>query len=357
VDLKGFEPLTSSMPWKRAPNCATGPHTTGLNYTIGDVQDSPRVLAYIREAALQHTASYNETMPKPHRQVPVALALILGLTSSSCLYTKRVILRHGKKVTATTAPILLTATRDELNARIANLYNAINSFQSTVDMTPSIGSASTGEITEIKDVLAHILFRKPASILILGQYPVVRNTAFVMVSDGANFKVSLPSKNLFEVGANSAPPTSKNKLENLRPETFLSSMLIRPTDPSIEMPALVDATDEDNALYILYFARKGPNGEFQGLARGVWFDRIDLSIVRQIVYDESGAIVSDTRYSKWQAYNGVMFPAHIDINLSKDRYGVVLDVTDMQMNLNLTDDKFILNQPDGSQLQVIGAPK
>ena len=26
MDLKGFEPLTSSMPWKRAPNCATGPH-------------------------------------------------------------------------------------------------------------------------------------------------------------------------------------------------------------------------------------------------------------------------------------------------------------------------------------------
>ena len=25
VDLIGFEPMTSSMPWKRAPNCATGP--------------------------------------------------------------------------------------------------------------------------------------------------------------------------------------------------------------------------------------------------------------------------------------------------------------------------------------------
>jgi hypothetical protein len=34
VDLKGFEPLTSSMPWKRAPNCATGPHATALNHTI-----------------------------------------------------------------------------------------------------------------------------------------------------------------------------------------------------------------------------------------------------------------------------------------------------------------------------------
>jgi hypothetical protein len=26
VDLVGFEPTTSSMPWKRAPNCATGPY-------------------------------------------------------------------------------------------------------------------------------------------------------------------------------------------------------------------------------------------------------------------------------------------------------------------------------------------
>jgi hypothetical protein len=298
-------------------------------------------------------------MPKPRRRAPVALALLLGLTSSSCLYTKRVILRHNKKVNAATAPKLLDATQDELRARIMNLYNAVNSFQATVDMTPSVGSVYTGQITEIKDVRAHILFRKPASMFILGQYPVVRTTAFEMVSDGADFKVFLSSKNLFETGSDSAPRTSKNKLENLRPSDFLDSMLIRPADPASEKPALVDATDEDNAFYILYFARIGPNGEFLGLARGVWFDRIDLSIARQTVYDESGsgAIVSDTRYSKWQQYNGVQFPAHIDINRLKDGYGVALEVVDMQMNLPLTDDKFILNQPEGSQLQVIGAPK
>ena len=28
VDLEGFEPSTSSMPWKRAPNCATGPRAS-----------------------------------------------------------------------------------------------------------------------------------------------------------------------------------------------------------------------------------------------------------------------------------------------------------------------------------------
>ena len=30
VDLEGFEPSTSSMPWRRAPNCATGPRSEVL---------------------------------------------------------------------------------------------------------------------------------------------------------------------------------------------------------------------------------------------------------------------------------------------------------------------------------------
>ena len=30
MDLIGIEPMTSSMPWKRAPSCATGPHAAGM---------------------------------------------------------------------------------------------------------------------------------------------------------------------------------------------------------------------------------------------------------------------------------------------------------------------------------------
>ena len=34
VDLIGIEPMTSSMPWKRAPSCATGPQSVGqLSYS------------------------------------------------------------------------------------------------------------------------------------------------------------------------------------------------------------------------------------------------------------------------------------------------------------------------------------
>lgn len=294
-------------------------------------------------------------MPDLRRHVPVALALVLGLTTTSCLTTKRIILRHGKKVTSATAPPLLSATRDELNARLATFYNSINSFQATVDLTPSVGSVYSNSITEIKDVRAYILFRKPATIQIIGLLPVVRTRAFDMVSDGDAFKVLLVQKNLFIQGANSAPATSKNKLENLRPEAFLSSMLIRPVENG-ERPSMIDSTDEENALYILLFNKILPNGDIVQ-TRSISFDRIDLSIVRQVVYDDSSAIVSDTRYSKWQPYNGVMFPAHIDINRPKDEYGVVLDLVGMQMNVPLGDDKFVLERPEGSQLQVIGAPR
>ena len=34
VDLTGIEPVTSSMPWKRAPSCATGPLFEGHDYEL-----------------------------------------------------------------------------------------------------------------------------------------------------------------------------------------------------------------------------------------------------------------------------------------------------------------------------------
>jgi outer membrane lipoprotein-sorting protein len=292
-------------------------------------------------------------MRRLRRHAPVAFALILGLFLSSCLYTKRVILRRNKPVGGI-APTLLVSTRDELNKRLSDYYNSINSFQATVNMAPSVGSVYTGTITDIKDVRAYVLFRKPADIRIIGLLPVVRTRAFDMVTDGTNFKVFLSTRNLFVEGANSAPATSKNKLENLRPEAFLSSMLIRPADPGTEKPALVDQTDEDNALYMLNFVRILPDGEVR-IARNVWFDRLDLSIVRQEVFDEAGGIVSDTRYSKWQKYNDATFPSHIDINRPGDGYGVAMDVVDMKMNTAVNNDQFVLNRPEGSQLHMIGA--
>ncbi len=175
-----------------------------------------------------------------------------------------------------------------------------------------------------------------------------------MVSDGTDFKLYVVDKNLFFEGSDKEPATpSKSALENLRPEAFLSAMLIRPLDPATETAILEDDTDEDTALYKLHFLRAGPDGKPM-LARSVWFDRLDLSIVRQKTFNEKGEIVSDTRYLKWQPYNAVMFPSHIDLNRYVDGYGVTMDILEMQMNKVLTDEQFVLNPPEGSTPRKIG---
>jgi outer membrane lipoprotein-sorting protein len=177
-----------------------------------------------------------------------------------------------------------------------------------------------------------------------------------MVSNGTNFRLYLSSKNLFVEGENSAPATSKNRIENLRPAAFLSSMLIMPPEPNVEIPVMTDLTDEDNALYGLTLITKAENGSLRA-TRQIWFDRLDLTIVRQMVYDEQVAIVSDTRYAKWTVYGGVSFPAHIEIQRDIDGYGVVMDIQQMQMNKAIPDDRFVLARPEGSTLQEIGAAK
>lgn len=261
----------------------------------------------------------------------------------------------GNAVAKTKSPPK-TATKEELAAKVQDLHNQIRTFQATLNMTPSTGSVYKGEITEYRDIRGYILFRDPTTIRIIGQYPVVRATAFDMVSDGKVFKISFPAKSLFVVGENAAPTTSSNKLENWRPQAFLDSMLLRPVDPNAqERTTLLDFTDEDHAFYILLIQRIDDKGNIIPL-RSIWFDRVDLGIIRQIFYSPDSNIVSDTRYSNWTDFSGVRFPKTIDINRPIDGYGVVLDVVKMEMNISLTEQQFALQQPAGSKLQVIGKP-
>jgi len=222
-----------------------------------------------------------------------------------------------------------------------------------VDMVPALGTANKGKITEYKDIRAFILVRKPADIRIVGLFPVVRNKAFDMVSNGSQFRVYLPSKNRFIEGANEIEKPSKNKLENLRPQHFLDALLVRPVDTAHDQTILENFTDEDNADYILQVIVPRPGGD-PVLERQLWFDRLRLQLVRQIIFDPNGDILTDARYSNWQLYDNVTFFKTIDIERPKDEYGVVITIVKMEINKPLTDDQFHLDRPEGTQLHVIG---
>jgi hypothetical protein len=280
--------------------------------------------------------------------VPIFLICLMSAGFTACLARRRAFSRKG----SSPSQKLQVADENSLIDAIVRHYNAIHDFSATVDMTPALGSAEKNQITEYKDVRAYIYFRKPADIRLVGLYPVIRSRAFDMVSDGTQFKLHIPSRSLFIVGRNEIERPSVNKLENLRPQHFLDALLVRPVDLKTDRVFLENFTDEDNAFYILHEVHE-QNGQLH-LNRTIWFNRLDLEMARQIIFDPEGNILTDARYAQWRAYDNVAFPKHIEINRPRDEYGVVIDMVKMDINKGVSDDKFVLTQPEGSTLKVVG---
>lgn len=269
---------------------------------------------------------------------------------SSCLARRRLILRKGSNA----AQPLLVADQAALLEAVSRQYRAVHDFSATVDMVPALGTAEKSKITEYKDVRAYILFRQPASIRIIGLYPVVRNKAFDMTSDGARFELYIPSRDAFIEGKNEIIQRSENKLENLRPQHFVDALLVHPVDTAADKVLLENLTDEEGAFYILHVVHED-HGALR-LDRTIWFSRGNLEISRQMIFDAAGNILTDARYSEWKTYDKMPFPKHVEINRPQDEYGVVIDLVKMEINKGVSDDKFVLEQPPGTTLRVLGQP-
>ena len=281
---------------------------------------------------------------------PLLFVCLASAGLTSCIARRRLIARKGA---SNTQQQLLTADRQTLLDSIVRQYDAVHDFNAEVDMVPALGTVEKSKITEYKDVRAYVLFRKPADIRLIGLYPVVRNKAFDMVADGDQFKLYVPSKNRFLVGKNEIETPSSNKLENLRPQHFLDAMMVKPIDTATEKVLLMNLTDEDNAFYIVPVVHENANGQLQ-LMRSIWFNRYNLKLARQFLFDANGNILTDARYSDWKVYDNVPFPKHIEINRPRDEYAVVIDIVKMDINKGVATDKFALLQPEGTTLQVVG---
>jgi outer membrane lipoprotein-sorting protein len=287
-------------------------------------------------------------MPRRRTLALILLLCLSALDFSACFVRRRIITRKGAK----TVPVLLTADKQTLIDRIARAYEAIHDFNATVDMVPALGSSEKSKITEYKDVRGYILVRKPADIRIIGLYPVVRNKAFDMVSNGTDFRLYLPSQNRFIVGSNELKVLSTNKIENLRPQHFMEALMVQPLQPA-EKVDFENITDEDNADYILHLVHIEPDGQLVP-TRSIWFNRVNLHLERQLVFDPAGNILTDARYSEWRDYEGMPFPKQIEIDRPQDEYAVVLTVVKIEINRGISSEKFVLQQPEGTQLQVLG---
>jgi outer membrane lipoprotein-sorting protein len=252
---------------------------------------------------------------------------------------------------------LKTATQQQLIDYVNSQAAKIQSIQATVDIDASSGDVKNGRITDYKEIRGYVLARKPAMLRMKGLMPVVRNTAFDMVSNGQNFKVWIPPKNEFVTGSNNSENYQPEKrLENLRPQYVYDSMLM-PEIGKDEIAVLengyetvLDAKKHrvEQPNYELAVIRKGPEGWY--LARRIEFSRIDLLPYRQRIYDQQGNVVTDAHYQNYQDYDGITFPSVIEIERPRENYDLTLTIIKLEINKALTDDQFALEQPAGAEM-------
>jgi hypothetical protein len=260
---------------------------------------------------------------------------------------------------------LLTATQQDLIDSVNQQAERIRSLQAKVDIDTSAGGVKKGEVTDYKEIRGYVLARKPAMLHMQGLLPIVRTTAFDMVSNGQDFKLSIPPKNRFIVGRNEVQTTNTSQpLENIRPQNIYDALLIRPIVPpekavmenSYEI--LHDAKghpilQEDYVLLVIRM--DGDNDPV--LSRKIIFSRTDLKPHQQIIYDDKGNVSTDARYAQYKDYNGVNFASRIEIKRPQEEYDITLNMLELEINKTLKDEQFVLEQPAGADVVHLDGPQ
>jgi outer membrane lipoprotein-sorting protein len=281
------------------------------------------------------------------------LALVVAvLPSMGCLLRTRPV-----EETYSKAP-LKESTQSALIDIINQQARKIQSLQATVDIDTSAGGAKKGQVTDYKEIRGYVLARKPAMLHMIGLLPIVRTTAFDMVSDGQEFKLWIPPRNRFVIGNNSVETHNTDQpMENLRPKDIYDALLIRHIDTENEIAVLENGYEilhdskghrvlQDD--YELVVIRKSDQG--WKLTRKIVFSRTDLQPHRQYIYDDKGNLATDARYANYKDYDGVSFPSRLEIFRPQEEYDITLNMLKLEINKALRDDQFALEQPPGAEV-------
>jgi hypothetical protein len=282
------------------------------------------------------------------------------LPTAGCLFRTRPV-----EETYSKAP-LKEASQSALIDSINQQARTIQSLQATVDIDTSVGGAKKGQVTDYKEIRGYVLARKPAMLHMIGLLPIVRTTAFDMVSDGQQFALWIPPKNRFVVGRNDVQTHNADQpMESIRPQEIYDALLIRPIDPEHEIAVLENSYDilhdakghrvlqDDYELIVI--RRKDDN--VWGFSRKIVFSRTDLEPHRQYIYDEQGRLVTDARYANYKEYDGTNFPSRLEIVRPQEEYTITLNLLKVEINKPLRDDQFALHQPPGAEVVHLERPQ
>jgi hypothetical protein len=290
------------------------------------------------------------------------LALLVPVLTGCLSHTRK--LQQPKLAGA-----VINADAIQLVEAVNKRYDAINSLTATVDFAASVGGAHSGKQTDYTSFHGFILFRKPQMLRVIGQVPVIRTIAFNLASDGNTFTLLIPHYNKAIQGSSSTTARASNSMENLRPATFLDSIVIQRITPD-RIVSLINSSSMtmeprtkqlvETPQYDLTISKAGERRSSGGLPevdkpqRVIHFSRINLMPTEQDIYNADGDVETQVIYGPYQDFNGTQYPATITINRLLDEYRITLTVEKLVLNPTnppLTDESFHLEVPKGYKLQ------
>jgi len=287
------------------------------------------------------------------------MAPMLVLTPILALLTGCSLFPQIRKLPVPKPPaITKDASPEELVAALNKRWSALETLTATVDIQASVFKSKEGLAKDYPTLRGHILMRKPAMLRVLGSYLGVR--AFDMASDGEKFTLSIPTQKRVIKGLNKHKSKSVNALENLRPDFFLDSLLVRGLEATDDYMVVADSmTIEDTARKHLYAIPEYKLTIMQHVGDGhkllplrvVYFHREDLLPYQQDIYDNQGVIETQVFYAGYQDFEGSQYPSSIVIKRPVEDIQIVMEVEAVKENQPLTDDQFVPTTAEGSTVQ------
>jgi hypothetical protein len=254
----------------------------------------------------------------------------------------------------------------QLVETINRRYDQISSLTATLEVAVTVGGTHPGEVTDYAPCPGYLLFRKPYGLRVLILVPVLHTHAVDLASDGMSFTLLIPPRNRAIEGNNTVTKSADNPLENLRPNVFVDTIMIREISSGQMVSVIHEVTSKRNAQtnqvvelpeYDLTVFGEAPVASSPALAkvakpeRVIHFRQFDLLPIGQDIYSTNGELETQVVYGADGNFDGVAFPSTIDINRPMDKYRIHLTIDKLTVNQPLADESFELKIPGGMQVQ------
>ena len=225
------------------------------------------------------------------------LALVAWISASGCSIKQTIKVNVPQGIRQAK-----TATFEELLGIIRS-YDKINSLAcNEVNLTfTSSRKIENGILEKYPKLDGYILLKRPDSVHLVLQVPILHSTLSDVVSVGDDFSVWSPKENRFYEGKNSfrelvmdGPSGSKEFNIPIRgPHIFEA---IFPQSVVLDAPGIwidmEEQSDSSTSYYVLSVLKEGKPPRMHTI-RKIWIERLGMTIARQQVFGEQDQVVSD----------------------------------------------------------------